>query len=388
MIFNCILPGNNIDTLKTLPDKSVNCCITSPPYYGLRDYGTATWVGGNNDCNHFYDKKTVENKTYSSDKKPKGDSIFKDICKKCGARREDLQIGLEATPEEYIEKLILVFSEVKRVLRDDGTLWVNIGDSYAGSSKGGATHPESAVNYKQATNRGLLGKPAVTKVSWGDCKHKDLMGIPWMLAFALRSDGWYLRQDLIWHKPSPMPESVKDRFCKAHEYIFLFSKKQKYYFNHKYALEPAAGYDGRKDTVYKGSIKYLDNEIIGSQNRERERWPRRGYAVKNGKTGLEEQHHGKNIQTLPLRTRRSVWNVSSESSILNHFAMFPQKLILPCILCGCPENGVVLDPFMGSGTTAVKKKKNLRRYIGCEINPEYIKIAEQRIANEKGLFYE
>jgi len=308
MTHNRILPGNNIDTLKTLPDNSVDCCVTSPPYYGLRDYGI------------------------------------------------DNQIGLEETPEAYIQKLVDIFREVKRVLRDDGTLWVNIGDSYAGSGKGGATHPENAANYKQGTNKGLIGQRAVINVSWGNCKPKDLIGIPWMLAFALRDDGWYLRQDIIWHKPNPMPESVTDRCTKSHEYIFLLSKSLRYYFDSDAIKEPAI----QADRVRNDLIGVKQEDIYNPGNR-----------TFNGSD---------------TRNKRDVWVVATEPSGLNHFAMFPQKLILPCILCGCPENGVVLDPFMGSGTTAVVAVKNLRRFIGCEINPEYIKIAEQRIANEMGLF--
>jgi DNA modification methylase len=211
------------------------------------------------------------------------------------------------------------------------------------------------------------------------------MGIPWRFAFAMIDAGWILRQDIIWAKPSVMPESVKDRFCKSHEYIFLFSKQPKYYFNHDHALEPATGYDGRKEeTVARGEF---DQEVWGvSAGERRERWPQRGYVTKDGNTGLSQQHHGQNIPTNPLRTRRDVWTVPSEPSELNHYAMFPQKLILPCVLCGCPRDGVVLDPFLGSGTTAVVAIKNLRKYIGCEINPEYIKIAERRIQEERGLF--
>lgn len=383
MIHNRILPGNNIDTLKTLPDNSVDCCVTSPPYYGLRDYGTATWVGGDPECNHFRDNKIVNDVTYSSDTLAKCDSIFKSVCKKCGAKREDHQIGLEATPEEYIENLIAVFSEVKRVLKDTGTLWVNIGDSYNGSGKNnGNTKP---ATYKQSSN---AASHAVKPLKLNTMPPKSLIGIPWRFALAMMNDGWILRQDIIWSKPSVMPESVKDRFCKSHEYIFLFSKKQKYYFDFQYALEPATGYDGRKcETVTRGEF---DQEVWGHKSgTKRERWPqKRGYTTKDGKTGLAEQHHGTSIPTNPMRTKRDVWVVASEPSELNHFAMFPQKLILPCILCGCPENGIVLDPFIGSGTTAVVAVKNLRNYIGCEINPEYIKIAEQRIANEKGLFNE
>ncbi len=184
--------GDCLKYLRGLPSASVDCCVTSPPYYGLRDYG----VRG--------------------------------------------QIGLELSPEAYIERLVEVFREVRRVLKPDGTLWVNIGDSYAGSGKGGAKHPENAGHYKQGTNRGMVGQEAVTKVGFGGYKPKDLIGIPWMLAFALRADGWYLRQDIIWSKPNPMPKSVTDRCTKAHEYIFLFSKSARYYFNAEAILEPCS----------------------------------------------------------------------------------------------------------------------------------------------------
>ena len=331
---NCILPGNNIETLKTLPDHSVDCCVTSPPYYFMRDYGGI-----------------------------------------------DGQIGLEDTPEEYIKKLILVFNEVWRVLKNAGTLWVNIGDSYNGSRKNnGNTKP--ITNTKQAFN---TASHATKNKNLKSMAVKSLIGIPWRFAFAMMDAGWILRQDIIWAKPSVMPESVKDRFCKAHEYVFLFTKKPNYYFDHKHALEPATGYDGRKEeTVARGEF---DQEVWGAPAGERrERWPQRGYTTKDGNTGLSQQHHGQNIPTNPLRTKRDVWMVPSEPSELNHYAMFPQKLILPCVLCGCPENGIVLDPFLGSGTTAVVAVKNLRKYIGCEINPEYIKIAERRILEERGLF--
>lgn len=194
MNINQIYNAECFTLLQSLPDKSINCCVTSPPYYGLRDYGN------------------------------------------------DAQIGLEKTPEEYIKKLVDVFHEVRRILRDDGTLWVNIGDSYAGSMKGAASYPENAMNYKQGTNRGTLGKATLVKQCTG-CKPKDLIGIPWMLAFALRADGWYLRQDIIWSKPSVMPESVKDRCTKSHEYIFLLSKNKKYYFDNYSIAEAATSYD-------------------------------------------------------------------------------------------------------------------------------------------------
>jgi DNA modification methylase len=330
-LVNSILQGDCLETLKSLPDKSVDCCVTSPPYYGLRDYGVAG------------------------------------------------QIGVEKTPYEYVDKLSLVFDEVYRVLKDTGSLWLNIGDCYAGS---GMNSGNSQPYGKQATNTGSIG---VRKIIDGytdeTLPKKSLMGIPWRLAFALQERGWILRQDIIWAKTNCMPESVHDRFCKSHEYIFMFSKQPKYYFNSDAALEPAAGYDGRNDTKYRGGGKDM---ACGAH----ERRPKRGYATKDGETGISPQHHGKNIPTYPMRTKRDVWFVSSEPSSDRHYAMFPQKLILPCILCGCPEGGVVLDPFMGSGTTAVVAKKHFRKYIGCEINPEYIKIAKNRIADVNPLFEE
>lgn len=307
--------------LKKLPDNSVNCCVTSPPYYGLRDYGNPE------------------------------------------------QIGLEITPEEYIQKLVDVFREVRRVLIDDGTLWVNIGDSYFGSGKGAEMYPENAKKYKQATNKGSLSK-AIASKKFPGYKPKDLIGIPWMLAFALRADGWYLRKDIIWNKPNPMPESVRDRCTNSHEYIFHLSKSNKYYYDCDSIMEEAF-YDGSKDTRMKGSHKYSQIGITGLNTqtmaaRGHERWK-----MKNGKY---------------LKNKRDVWTVPTNSFKGAHFATYPEKLIVDCIKAGCPENGIVVDPFMGSGTTAIVARKLNRNYIGFELNAEYLKIAKKRIRKELGLF--
>ena len=268
-----ILQGDCIETLQKLNDKSINTCITSPPYWGLRDYG------------------------------------------------ETDQLGLEDTPEEFVENLVKVFREVKRVLRDDGTVWLNLGDSY---SSGGRT---------TTTNQTLRGDKdyGVTrpKPSKG-IKPKDLIGIPWRVALALQQDGWYLRQDIIWHKPNPMPESVKDRCTKAHEYIFLLSKSPKYYF---------------------------DNESI-----------KEDCVSKTGK-----------------RNKRSVWTVTTKPFKGAHFATFPMDLIEPCVLAGCPEGGTVLDPFGGSGTTGIVAVNHNRNAILCELNKEYIEIAKKRIEDQVGM---
>lgn len=331
---NTILLGNCIDTLKTLPDNSVDCCVTSPPYYALRDYGV------------------------------------------------DGQIGLEDTPDEFIEKLANVFEQVRRILKPEGTLWVNMGDSYAGSWKGAANYPDNAMNYKQGTNRGMLGVPTCLKKISG-YKPKDLIGIPWMLAFALRSKGWYLRQDIIWHKENCMPESVTDRCTKAHEYIFLFSKSRHYHFDSQAIREPAVGFD---TSAPRGSV---GNFHPNAGRRPKGNTPtfRGGNAyTKNRSFDNSAERirdsHGNVPNLTGLRNKRSVWNVATAQMTEAHFATFPEKLIQPCILAGCPENGVVLDPFMGSGTTAIVARKLGRNYIGIEINPKYVEMAERRIKEE------
>lgn len=310
MDVNQIYNSECLSGLKLLPDNSINCCVTSPPYYGLRDYGN------------------------------------------------DKQIGLEETPEEYIMKLVDVFREVRRVLVNDGTLWLNIGDSYAGSMKGAAGYPDNAMNYKQRTNRGTLGKATLVKQCTG-CKPKDLIGIPWMLAFALRADGWYLRQDIIWNKPSVMPESVKDRCTKSHEYIFLMSKTKTYYFDSDAIAE---------DTVF-------FDTIIRDRN-----------ATKLNNTPGRKRMKGLIRNDYQKRNKRSVWTVATQPLREAHFATYPEKLIVDCIKAGCPEGGIVLDPFMGSGTTAIVARKTNRNYIGFELNPEYVGIANKRLEKELGIF--
>ncbi len=294
---------------------------------------------------------------------------------------------MEETPEAFIARLVEVFREVRRVLKDDGTLWVNIGDSYAGSGKGAATHPESTVGTKQATSLGMIGQSTTTKVGRGDCKPKDLIGIPWMLAFALRADGWFLRQDVIWAKPNPMPESVGDRCTKSHEYIFLLSKSPKYYFDAEAIAEPVADATiarvGQNIENQTGS-----NRVPGKTNGNmKAALPRCG-----GKkyTATPDKFHrtksGNAYDYRPFRNKRSVWNVSTKPCKEAHFATFPEDLIVPCILAGCPLGGIVLDPFMGAGTTAVVARKLNRHFTGFELNPDYIEITNRRLYKEIGLF--
>lgn len=363
---NHIYNGNSLEVLKTFPDESINCCITSPPYYGLRDYGTGKWIGGDPNCPHRrmskYSPNTITGHAQSELRGNVGDAIYKSVCPLCGAIREDEQIGLEETPKEYIDRLVNVFHEVKRVLKDDGTLWVNIGDTYA-AQRGGTHQPaETLAGGKHGftddgdtVNRGReRGYNPTRNASAIGLKHKDMIGIPWMLAFALREDGWYLRQDIIWHKTNPMPESVKDRCTKSHEYIFLLSKSPKYYFDNESIKEPAKTFDS--------NIRDRDKSKLNNT-------PGR---TKMG--GLKTNNYTK-------RNKRDVWTVSTKPFKGAHFAVFPEELIVPCILAGCPEGGVVLDPFFGSGTTGCVANKYNRNYVGIELNSKYIDIAEQRLSN-------
>jgi DNA modification methylase len=342
-------------------DKSAHCCVTSPPYWGLRDYGTAKWEGGSLDCDH---------KPRSGSERADGGVIGAGIrcrdgiagltrteCKKCGAIRKDAQLGLESTPEEYISNMVQVFREVKRVLRDDGTLWLNMGDSYMGGGRGGG-----AENCKQRTNLGSLD--AAPNQRCNGYKPKDLVGIPWMLAFALRADGWYLRSDIIWSKPNPMPESVTDRPTKAHEYIFLLSKSERYYYDAEAIAEP---FNYPERTYNPDTSNHKTKELAKIGNRSTS-------ALHDGRTQYGNPEIGRN--------KRTVWTVNTQAYSEAHFATFPEELIKPCILAGCPAGGVVLDPFMGSGTTALVARNLNCSAVGVELNAEYIEIAKKRLSQE------
>ena len=341
--------GNCLDVLKTLPDAQFHTCVTSPPYYGLRDYGTARWEGGDPACDHGVRRWEGEKQTQGaqSGHAAKSDRLDRKECA-CGAVRVDEQIGLEDTPEAFVQRLVEVFREVRRCLRDDGTLWVNIGDSYAAnrtyqvpSTKGGAKHgPGQSAGGKGAT------------VPTG-LKAKDLIGIPWRLAFALQADGWYLRQDIIWSKPNVMPESVKDRCTKAHEYIFMFAKNQRYYFDADAIKEPSVMRPQNRHTKRSEHPK-------GDEGRGQHRRPEGGTAYDG-------------------RNRRSVWTVNTKPFSGAHFAVYPPELIEPCILAGSPKDGHVLDPFGGSGTTGLVAADLGRNATLIELNPDYGNIIRSRL---------
>lgn len=309
-LLNCdVLEG-----LASLPDESVHCCVTSPPYWGLRDYG------------------------------------------------HDGQLGLEATPEEYVQKMVTVFREVRRVLRKDGTCWINLGDSYCSTAPGTMG---DKLNQKGilagVSDRRAEGSRKNRPETPPGLKPKDLIGIPWRVAFALQADGWWLRQDIIWHKPNPMPESVTDRCTKSHEYIFLLSKSAKYFY----------------DAVA------ISEKTVSSYYDKNKRKPGRMEGTRYITEGLKQVKVGKSFGLAGEdRNKRSVWSVNTKSYQEAHFATFPPKLIEPCILAGCPVGGTVLDPFFGSGTTGLVAYQHDRKFIGIELNPEYCAMSSKRIQHE------
>ena len=370
--------GDALTVLRTMPDESVQCCVTSPPYWGLRDYGHAG------------------------------------------------QIGLERTPDEYVARMVEVFREVRRVLKPDGVLWLNLGDSYATGAGKVGDHPGGGAQGAAWVGRGVhneqnSGKHGPSLAAMGPriqpnrmpisgFKPKDLVGIPWMLAFALRADGWWLRQDIIWHKPAPMPESVLDRCTKAHEYIFMLTKSERYYFNSKAIAEPVVarnlhdltgpGYDapgqtsqrGSRDASWKGSrfddgknLLVHPNVSKRSGNKARKPASARGVPVDtNGKS------NGAVAGSIPwegtTRNKRSVWTINTKPYPEAHFATFPEEIPTICILAGSANGDTVLDPFAGAGTVGVVVEKTGRRFVGIELNPKYVEMANRRIANVAPLF--
>jgi len=277
-----LIHSDCLEAMRKMPAKSVDSCITSPPYFGLRDY------------------------------------------------RVEGQLGLEDTPLDYVKGMVSVFREVHRVLKDEGTLWLNIGDSYA-SFRDGKTVSDSLRKSQDSTTieKGKAKNRSAETFKGTSIKHKDIIGIPWRLAFALQDDGWHLRQDIIWSKPNPRPESVKDRCTKSHEYLFLLTKSEHYYFDAEAIAEPAVSGGGG------------------------------------------------------LRNKRSVWAIPTKSIKDAHFATFPFDLVEPCVLAGCPEGGTILDPFFGSGTTGLAAEKNNRNYIGIDLNPDYIQVANRRLNTQQ-----
>lgn len=394
-----ILQGDCRAILPTLPAESVDCIVTSPPYFGLRDYGTAKWEGGDASCDHGQERVARRNAGAQSGVAQEGSLRDKplSVCR-CGARRSDPQIGLEATPDAYVKELVGVFRECRRVLKNSGTCWVNLGDSYAGPNNGysGDDRPSNRAGSLAAGNRGARACGQVRKMGPG-LKTKDLIGIPWLVAFALRADGWYLRSDIIWSKPNPMPESVTDRPTRAHEYLFLLSKSGRYYYDATAIREPPseallkqvaegyAGHDtkpyavngaqsasGTKSRIIEGARKKIDKQR--GHGRRHDGFNARWDAL----TKKEQQALGSN--------KRSVWTVATAPFSEAHFATFPPDLIEPCIKAGCPEGGTVLDPFGGAGTTGLVADRHQRNAILIELNADYAAMSERRLNGDAGMF--
>ena len=466
-----IITGDCRDVLRTLPDESVHCVITSPPYYGLRDYGTAQWEGGDPRCAHIERATRGDSGRPSCSPRPcfegkpnETKQQFKNICGKCGARRIDSQIGLERSLGEYVETMVAVFRDVRRVLRKDGTLWLNMGDSYAASVNGRSAADTKALGNDDRTFRdkpfstiGSIARPGhdghggfvataaarnrngLAGFDTGYLKPKDLCGIPWRVAFALQADGWWLRQDIIWAKPNPMPESVTDRCTKAHEYLFLLTKAERYYYDAE-AIKENVGEETRRQKTFRGGC-YTNNTAFDNSH------DYAGHAL-----------YSDGEPSLAGRNKRSVWEIATAPFSEAHFATFPPALIEPCIKAGTSEKGccakcgkpwrretgrnvdprqvepseldrfgngsagvhrkignayqkwmeenpkqtlgwspscecgaevvpaTILDPFSGAGTTGLVADRLGRNAILIELNPQYAAMAERRIQDDAPLF--
>lgn len=355
-----ILKGDCREVLRTLAADSVQCVVTSPPYWGLRDYGIPPSIwGGDPDCEHQWGDEISVNDTNHTTK------ARWQFCQHCNAWAG--AFGLEPTYQLYVEHSVEVFSEVRRVLRPDGTLWLNLGDSYC---SGGRTTWRSGASANKGQDV-LNDMPRPGQPS--DLKPKDLIGIPWRVAFALQADGWWLRQDVIWAKPNPMPESVTDRCTKAHEYLFLMTKSERYIFDADAIAEPI-------DT--------------GSTGDYRKRKPDNRKPFTPGQVDARGNGHDRGgggqrtngTRDASMRNKRSVWTVPTAPFAEAHFATFPPSLIEPCILAGCPKGGTVLDPFGGAGTTGLVADRLGRSAVMIELNPEYAAMADRRIKGDGGMF--
>lgn len=417
-----LLQGDCRAVLATLPARSVQMCVTSPPYFGLRDYETGTWEGGDPACGHVVGEMRRGLGLATSAASTRGgghkaaetaDIQARALCPHCGAARIDLQIGLEESPEAYVAELVAVFREVRRVLRDDGTLWLNLGDSYASRANGSlgkGSHLEGSTKghaeFRRAhALRSRVGQSSNLSNGAGDLprarmpaglKHKDLIGIPWMVAFALRADGWWLRQEIIWHKTQPMPESVEDRCTKAHEHVFLLSKSATYYYDAEAIAEPtspdthARAKRGRKNPgTYPGGHTIAEGPP--SAGRRPGVGPKAAAVDENvhGRVRANADFQARISQGIPtMRNKRSVWSLGSEGFPEAHFATYPTKLVEPCILAGSPKGGVVLDPFHGAGTTALVADRLGRDCIGIDLSSKYIDMQRRRLHKDAGLYLE
>ena len=362
-----IIQGSCIEVLKTLPAESINCVMTSPPYWALRDYGTAKWEGGSTDCDHiptFKPRETRANKTgcgIGKDGYKGQEPVFKDICGKCGAKRIDKQLGLEPTFKEYINQLCDIFDEVKRVLRKDGTCWVNLGDTYNAGRNGGWAGGKKGVSRPEIA-------PQQSGVNVKGLSAKSLIQIPSRFAIEMTDRGWILRNEIIWHKPNCMPSSAKDRFTVDFEKLFFFTKSKKYWFETQYTKRKTQ--ENRKDAIVRDREQGYNSKASQLRATGMVRHGAKGTTLGNPEKWNKQG-----------RIKRCVWTINTKPYKEAHFAVYPTELCETPLKAGCPVGGVVLDPFCGSGTTGVVAKQQGKEFIGIELNPEYIKIAEKRIGS-------
>lgn len=449
--------GEVREVLREMDEGSVHCVVTSPPYWNLRDYGTATWAGGDAECDHVAGMARQDTNRETPGGRGGsfrgGEIQYRANCGKCGAERQDSQLGLEDTPDEFIDAMVDVFREVRRVLRDDGTLWLNIGDTWATRPYGEKHSYDPAYNGR---NRGQVIRKPKSGPPPG-IKAKDMVGIPWMLAFALRADGWYLRQDIIWHKMNVNPESIKDRCTKSHEYLFLLTKKPTYFYDSDAIREPASVNTHARASAQ--GIRAFNAKRAGAPDRDQEALELPGVSPKAAAAGFgtraNESFSAATVGPVDDRNKRDVWSIASAGFSEAHFATFPPDLVKPCIAAGTSEGGVcmecgaplervveivdaagrlgssfndhvgdlargmrgtppakdapirrtvgwkitcacpdlrvtvatVLDPFIGSGTTAMVAASMGRYGVGIDLNPEYLEMASRRCA-QLGLFTE
>ena len=402
-----IITGHVLEVLRAMPPESVHTVVTSPPYWGLRDYGIEPQVwGGEASCEHAWGEELLRGgpagaQGSSSQRAGRSSAAIQGRsadrlgawCQRCGAWRGSL--GLEPTPQLFVEHLVEVFREVRRVLRSDGTVWLNLGDSYVSAPNGGHGYDTSTLTKPKdgSTRAGhMANPPGLTKGrTFGGLKPKDLVMVPARSALALQADGWWVRQDIIWSKPNPMPESVTDRCTKSHEYLFLLSKSERYYFDAEAIKEPSSEGTHERRSKYKTGVKPVAGWATGSRshhviehNKQKNTGRKladEGYGIKNNKSFDEA------MAVMPsTRNKRSVWTVTTQPFKEAHFATFPPALIEPCILAGCPKGGTVLDPFGGAGTTGLVADRHGRDAVLVELSPAYAKMAEERIRQDGPLF--
>jgi len=356
--------GDCLETLKQLPSESIDCCITSPPFYRLRDYSTATWEGGDRDCDHVANPKATKkfgnpefNENRPSREETKTPGYYADICPKCGAVKVDHQVGIEPTVGEYIDKLQTIFLEVQRVLKPTGTCWVNLGDSFSGSGKGAMANGTIAASGKQLTNKGSCegSRQKDRSEELSGIRRKSLLLVPQRAAIAFQESGWIIRNEVCWSKAAPMPSSKKDAMTVAHETIWFMTKEPKYYYDYEAVKQPNA--DPSRTNYKPGRSTYTEGNVHGFGDDRTKR-----------NDGFEKYANG---ATCNGRNLWDVWHLSPDPCSEAHFATWPREIPRRAILAGCPPDGVVLDIFAGSGTTLMVAKELGRKAIGIELNRDY-----------------